>query len=145
MRFDSKSLTQCPLRPSVFVASLTVLALACTLFGCTFGQPTQVRRLKSGREIKVMSEMKIFFTGGEPALMLKYQTNLDLTDQAKLHDEVMDIWSEFRSDADRAGVQNAMISAISVPQGGIIKTSQGSSFLFKKTPSGQWQEIERKK
>jgi len=145
MRFGSKSVNHCRIRPSILVAHLSALVMACTLVGCTGGPPSRVRRLKSGREVKVLSVMPIVFSSGERTLMLKYETDLDFSDKAKLHEEVLDIWSEFVSDAERAGVQSAIISANTVPQGGIIKKGQMFNFVFKKTPSGQWQESEGKK
>jgi len=37
-----------------------------------------VHRLPSGREVKVWGVTKMFFSKGDPALMLKYRTDLRL-------------------------------------------------------------------
>jgi len=51
-----------------------------------------VHRLPSGREVKVLGVTKMFFSKGDPALMLKYRTDLRLDDQEQLLKEVEEVW-----------------------------------------------------
>jgi hypothetical protein len=70
-----------------------------------------------------------------------YQTDIDIKDVPKLHEEALDIWSEFKIDAENAKVNDAIISANSVPQGGFIQSSSGHNFIFTKDQSGEWHEL----
>jgi len=51
-----------------------------------------VHRLPSGREVKVLGVTEMFFSKGDPALMLKYRTDLRLDDQEQLLKEVEEVW-----------------------------------------------------
>jgi len=81
----------------------------------------------------------MFFTKGDPALMLKYQTDLSLDDKQALRMEAEDIWKEFRLNVEQAGLKNAIISAHETPKGLIIKKSRGVNFVVNKNDSGVWE------
>jgi len=71
--------------------------------------------------------------------MLKYQTDLKVSDRDALRKEVDEIWSSFQTDANNARVQSAIVSANEVPQGAIIKSGQAFNFVYKKNADGTWQ------
>jgi hypothetical protein len=75
-----------------------------------------------------------------PALMLKYQTDLKISDLPALRKEVDEIWPMFKGDAEKANLSNAIISANEVPQGLIFKTANGHNFVFKKL-DGTWRLV----
>jgi hypothetical protein len=62
--------------------------------------PYQERTLRSGQTVKILGIGKMLFTKGDSALMLKYQTDINLDDEAALHREVLAIWEVFRHDAE---------------------------------------------
>jgi hypothetical protein len=68
--------------------------------------------------------------------MLKYQTDLKISDLPALRKEVEEIWSVFKADVERANLTNAIISANEVPQGLIIKNANGCNFVLKKLATG---------
>jgi hypothetical protein len=114
--------------------------IALGLAGCSPVSPPgyEVRRLPSGREVRLQSIIPIRFQSGETALMLKYETLLRLEDTIQLRAEVLDIWSHFKADADRARVGSAIISANTVPSGFIVKSGKGYNFVFTRAADGSW-------
>ena len=121
-------------RPPPSVALLLAALTACS----QDATPYQLRKLPSGRELRILSVRPIGFQSGETALMLKYQTLLKVADTASLRTEVEDIWSAFRVDAESAHVSSAIISALEVPSGFIIKRGKGFNFVFARGPDGSW-------
>src|SRR5438093_5619304 len=82
----------------------------------------------------------MFFTKGDAALILKYQTDLNLDDQAALHREVLAIWDVFRQDVERAGLKGAIVSANERPlshPGQAISPSTSSSTAWRTAPGGR--------
>lgn len=53
-----------------------------------------------------------------------------------------EIWAAFRSDAERANVKNAIISANEPRQGFIITTNRWRNFVFKRSADGSWSRID---
>jgi thiamine biosynthesis lipoprotein ApbE len=122
-----------PRRFSIFL--FCVLA-AC---GCSTQPALKTVTLPSGKIVRVISVMPIHFSSGETSLMLKYQTDLKVSDRDALRKEVDEIWSSFQTDANNARVQSAIVSANEVPQGAIIKSGQAFNFVYKKNADGTWQ------
>ena len=62
-------------------SSSTLLALTAVVFlsACTSSPRYTVRKLRSGREVKVLRITPIRFGNGSSALMLNYQTDLDIS------------------------------------------------------------------
>jgi len=107
--------------------------------------PYQERTLPSGQAVKVLGVGKMFLTKGDAALMLKYQTDLNLDDQAALHREVLAIWDVFRQDVERAGLKGAFVSANERLVGHLFWSSNRSfNFVFERTEDGTWREAESK-
>jgi len=119
--------------------ALSFLIVCIALASCVQGgQQYQVRKLPSGREVRLVSVMPIRFQNGETSLMLTYQTPLKVGDSVNLRAEVRDIWATFRTDAEKAHVQSAIISAVEVPSGFILKKSTGHNFVFERAADGSW-------
>jgi hypothetical protein len=129
----------------MFPKSLSLLLPMFLLAGCNGESPTplKVHRLPTGEEVKVLGVGKINFAGSGPALMLKYQTDLAMDDTSALHTEAQRIWAEFRKDAERAQVRNAIVSANSAPTGGIVRHARTYNFVFEKNADGSWRETSK--
>lgn len=84
---------------------------------------------------------KLSFTNDSPALMLKYQTDLKISDLPALRKEVDEIWSVFKTDVENANLTNAIISANEAPNGLIIQKARGYNFVFKKS-NGRWELLD---
>src|ERR1041384_6962999 len=90
------------------------------MVGCTNQPAFQLHKLKSGKEIKVFGVMPIHFSNDSPALMLKYQTDLKISNRDALQSEVEEIWMDFKAAADNGKFSGAIISANEKPEGFII-------------------------
>ena len=112
-------------------AALLLMTAACQ------AQPTREVTLPSGKKVNVIAVGQINFANDGPALMLKYQTDLKISDLPALRKEVDEIWSVFKGDVEKANLTNAIISANEKPQGLIIKNAKGFNFVFKKV-DGAW-------
>ena len=95
--------------------------------------------LPSGKEIIIEAVGKIYYRKSEPGIMLKYSTNLDLENVELLQNEVNEIWSLFRKEADESGLDSVVISANSPPVGKFfIGVRQTRNFAFLKSEDGFW-------
>jgi hypothetical protein len=107
--------------------------------------PYQERTLPSGQTVKILGIGKMFFSKGDSALMLKYQTDLNLDDEPALHREVLAMWEVFRHDAEGAGLKAAIVSANERPVSHIFWSSNRSfNFVFEQVADGTWREAEGK-
>jgi hypothetical protein len=114
------------------------------LAACSSGpvQPGyRTHNLSSGEQVKVLGITSMSFPQSGPALMLKYQTDLDVADTVALRAEAERIWVDFRTEAERAGVQSAILSANSPPSPGIIRHSRGYNFVYGKQSDGTWRQL----
>lgn len=118
---------------------LVAIAPLLLLLGCGNQQSYQLSTLPSGKQVKVLGVGKIYFSKDDPALMLKYQTDLNLEDKDALRKEVDEIWETFKADVEKAHLTTAIVSANEVPKGTLVKTGKGYRFAFKKMADGTWQ------
>jgi hypothetical protein len=114
------------------------------LLGCSRGAEPHIARLPSGKAIKVVGMGPIRIASGETGLMLRYQTDLKITDLDNLRKEVDEIWPVFQVDVDRAQVSFAVISASEVPEGTLVRTNRQYNFVYQKAPDGSWHSVEKK-
>ena len=114
------------------------------IVGCGNQPAFQLHKLKSGKEIKVLSVMPIHFTNDSPSLMLRYQTNLKIDDKDALRQEVGDIWGDFKAQVDKGNFSGAIISANEKPEGFILTHSKSYNFVFKKGSNGNWEMLSDK-
>lgn len=120
------------------VMLLPILLVGCLLIGsCTQKPSYTAKTLPSGKVVKIAGIGKMFFSKDDPALMLKYYSDVSMNDTVKLQDEVEEIWSVFRIDAEQSKMNAAIISANEMPSG-IISKTRSFNFIFKKEPSGEW-------
>ncbi len=118
-------------RVAVFVSFL------CLAF-CVLGQSQQTHEatLPSGRKIKVIAEGQVQSTDGSIiGLMLKYQTDLKVSDATKLRKEIDEIWLIFKPDVERLKLKSGIISANEAPEDG---ATMGYNFVFQKQDDGSW-------
>ena len=112
--------------------------LAILLIACNTGAPPyQMQTLPSGKQLKVLGIGEIH-SNGPPALMLKYQTDIPITDVSRLAAEADEIWPVFRVNVERGGFSVAVISANEPPHGSIITSNSGYNFQYSKSGDGTW-------
>jgi len=73
--------------------------------------------------------------------MLKYQTDLKISDLPALRKEVDEIWPVFRGDVEKARLTAAVINANEKPQGFIVQNANVYNFVFKKL-DGTWRILD---
>jgi hypothetical protein len=118
---------------------LLVALLLVATAGCqSQAQATKEVVLPSGKKVKVIAVGQINFSNDRPALMLKYQTDLKVSNTAELRKEVEEIWATFRAEVEQAKLTNAIISANEAPQGTIIKTASAFNFVYRRSADGTW-------
>jgi hypothetical protein len=122
----------------------SLAAMVLTLTGCGSADTGYtVHRLPSGREVKVLGVSKMFFSKGDPALMLKYRTDLRLEDQEQLRKEVEEVWQAFRVDVEQAGLKAAIISVHEPPKRVlIVSTNKSFNFVIQKSAAGNWEFLD---
>lgn len=129
-----------PLLETAFAIIAVALLVSCG----PPATPYKLVRLPSGKSVKVLSVGKVYFSKGEPALMLKYETDLPITDVAALEREADELWQSFQHDVENAHLKNAIISASSHPSGGFVSRSQSYNFVFQQSANGLWKRLPNK-
>jgi hypothetical protein len=114
-----------------------ILALGVILTGCSPQIAFSVKTLPSGRTVKVASVVTLHFSASDPALMLKYYSDVDFSNRALLQAEADDIWQQFRGDVERANFKAAILSANEMPHG-MISHTQGFNFVYERKGDGVW-------
>ncbi len=128
--------TETRLKPLTLILFFTLLL--------SFGQAQQAQTLKlpPGKIVRVLGVAPITFTQGPPALMVRYETDLKVSDKGALRKEADEVWSFFKNDAENAHYQSSVVSAIEKPTGLLFKTSSGYNFVYQKRADNQWHCLE---
>ena len=119
------------------ISLVLAIAAGVLMTSCEQGPTYKVIKLPSGRDVKIVGVMRMAFSGGDSALMLRYFTDATMTNTMALQDEAEDIWKKFRVDVEKAGLKDAILSANTMPHG-IISQTRGFNFVFKRQPTGEW-------
>lgn len=96
--------------------------------------------LPSGKTIKIKAIGKMYFSKGDPALALEYETDSNLNDVESLRKEVEEIWPIFRVNVENDKMTNAVIKA-SEPKKktGLITYKYNSrNFVINQKSNGTW-------
>jgi len=117
---------------------LALIGILALLACGSNGPGYQVSTLPSGKQVKVINISKMFFSQGDTALILDYQTDIPLKDKAALDKEVDEIWSAFRKDVEKANLKSGVIRANEASKGTFIQTKNQFGYVFSKTEDGSW-------
>jgi hypothetical protein len=115
------------------------IAFSCS---CNAQQPSQPLKLPSGRVVKVLGMGRLEFANSPPALLLKYETELKVSDKDALRKEADEIFGVLKVDAENGKFQSAIVSANEKPTGLIVQKSRGYNFVYQKRADGQWHCID---
>ena len=98
--------------------------------------------LENGKKVKLLSMGPFHFKNGDPpALVLKYETEIELSDYDALKAEVDEIWKIFKHNVKKSGFSTAAIRAQRPLKGNVIKKGNGYGFVFSKQPDGRWEHM----
>lgn len=126
--------------------TITILMLFMAGFfiaSCSQEPKYSTQTLPSGRIVKIAGVMEVHFSNQDPALMLKYYTDIDMSNKVALQSEAEDIWQSFEVNVEKAGLKSAVLSANEMPHG-IVSETKGFNFVFKKQDNGVWVLIDDK-
>lgn len=70
--------------------------------------------------------------------MLKYETDLKVSDAEALRKEADEVFGVLRVDAEKGKFTSAIVSANEKPTGLILKSSKGYNFVYQKRADAQW-------
>jgi hypothetical protein len=93
--------------------------------------------LPSGKVLRVLSVSQMTLPDHTKALLLKYQTDLKISDLRPLRKEIDEIWPVFQGDVEKARLSAAIIAATEVPHGVKLQSTAAHYFLFSKM-DGEW-------
>ena len=104
-----------------------------------YGNKTKIITLENGHKVKLLSMGPFHFKNGDPsALVLTYETEIELSSYSKLKSEVDEIWKSFRHDVEKSGFTVAAIRAQRPLKGEGKRIGQGHGFVFLKQENGSW-------
>lgn len=97
-------------------------------------------KLPSGRVLKNAQVGPMAYTNGNPSsLVLKYETSEDIDSERALSNEVADIWTSFRLEAEKGKYPSAiiMVNGPADNPSGIIRHRQQRNFVYTQK-DGAW-------
>jgi len=124
-----------------------VLIYFLLVAGCNSEPNYSIHELPSGKKLKVIALGRIYFTEDEPALMLKYLTDIPIDDEEALRLEAKEIWPVFRVNVENAKLTAGILSAQGPAKnifGSFITTNRSYQFIWTKQEDGMWQPIGKK-
>ncbi len=128
---------------SALLLSITHTSLAGTITSIQLGNKTKIVELENGKKVALLSMGPFYFKNGDPpALVLKYETKIELSNYEALKAEVDEIWKIFKHNVKTSGFSTAAIRAQRPLKGNYIRKGQGYGFVFLKQPDGSWKHME---
>lgn len=122
---------------------LVSLSVALALLtACSVGPQYQIQTLPNGKQVKLIAVTRMASTNGNKWMVLKYQTDLPISDVNAISREIDQIWVYFKNDVERAGMKDAVIKASSAPTGTIVQESKAYNVAYKKGQDGTWSRVE---
>jgi hypothetical protein len=101
--------------------------------------PKSTLRLANGKEFIVVKSETIHFSDGPPALRLVYQTQIPISDKAKLKEEAYEIWGDYKDVVEKQSLTRAILTAAEPSTGALVEKIRSHGFLFEKQTNGEWQ------
>lgn len=119
------------------------LSLLVTCIACS-SQAHNYRpfKLPSGKEIKVNGIVKMNFPNSDPALVMNYLTDIQISDKVALRKEIDEVWSVFQKDVEKANLKAGVIRATHVEGSGFVQSGSGYGYVFVKRDDGKWYCLE---
>jgi hypothetical protein len=113
--------------------------ITLVLPSCTVTSTGQLHKLKNGKTIKIISIGPMFFSKDTPALVMNYQTDIDINKKDILREEAEEIWDEYRFYFENSKLTWGVINAHSKPRGFIISSDISQGFVIEKNSDGSWE------
>ena len=95
--------------------------------------------LPSGHRVVVQGGRPVRFTKGPPALLVRYVTEVKMTDTATLAAEAAEVFAQFRPTAERARFTGFVAHAVEASTTSVMaKEANGYNFVWTRGPDGGW-------
>lgn len=103
-------------------------------------------RLPSGRDVEILSREPLRFSDGASALLLDYQTDVNIHDTIALRAEVLELWPLVRRDVEALKERNAILRANASRRGLFVGNLgfwrfQRYGFVFQQGTDGTWRIV----
>lgn len=121
-------------------AKVLAALILVTAFAFAQTEATLQLILPSGKALRVLSVSQMSLPDHSKALLLKYQTDLKVSDVRPLRKEIDEIWPVFQGDVEKARLNSAIIGALEVPHGVRLQSTPARYFLFSKL-DGEWRLV----
>ena len=122
---------------------LVALSILVTCIACSSqAQNYRPFKLPSGKEIKVNGIVKMNFPNSDPALVMNYLTDIQISDKVALRKEIDEVWSVFQKDVENAKLNAGVIRATHMEGSGFVKSGKGYGYVFVKRDDGKWYCLE---
>ena len=121
------------------LAPLALLALALSTAAC--GPAVleySVVDSPSGKALKLESLDETLRPGGEAALLLRFHTDLDLSDARALESEVADVWEYLRPHVEARGMRFAVIQAVHWEPPSWERRGAAAQYVIERSDDGSW-------
>lgn len=115
-------------------------ALALALGGLACGQRDfTMKQLPSGHRFKILQAGKARFEkAGQTAAMLVFESDRAPGDRQGLEADIAELWEAFRPDAEKAGLDLAVIQANLVPKGMLSSERVSAAYVWRRKADGSW-------
>ncbi len=121
-----------------FIAS-AILGLGTVAMSCGPAEPEySLVATPGGRSFKLESISEVVRPNSETALLLNYQTDLDLADGRALESEVEAIWGYLRPEVENRGLQTATIHASQWGKPSWERRGRAVQYLIERSAEGHW-------
>ena len=117
----------------------TILGSSIAAVACGPAEPEYTLAVTpSGHSFKLESISETVRPSGEAALLLIYQTDLELTDGRALEAEIDSIWEFLRPEVEKRGLKMAIVRAIRWEKPSWERRGNAAEYLIEQSPAGQW-------
>jgi hypothetical protein len=124
------------------LAALVICTPGCARSGPggshSSGSPSPARRA-------AYKVTRAYFSAGDPALILEYETAIPIDDMTALRREVDGNWEDFRPSVEKAGLKCGVIRAVHYEGGLFFRRGRGYGFAFDKGADGKWRPLPESK
>jgi hypothetical protein len=126
------------------VVLVSILTVTSCGFNCASGGEPTVRKLISGRELKILgldrhSTVHVVGNKRELQMVLRYETAVSLDRRDLLRQEAEEIWPELRADAEREQATHVSLRAQTpVKRIGVFSKQRGFAFPISRRLNGTW-------
>lgn len=108
---------------------------------CSQGPEYTTQKLPNGKELKIISIGKMYSSteGQDDFLLLRYESDFDISDKQSIKKEIDEIWPVFRVNVEKENFGAAVIQASNTVKTSFMSTSaKNYGVVYEKGDDGVW-------